>query len=69
MQIRKPGNKVDRRDFLRGLSVGASAAATVSGSLVEEAHCAPTEEKRKAHYQANSADTQAYYRVNRYPKK
>jgi hypothetical protein len=69
MQIRKSGNKIDRRDFLRGLSVGASAAATVSGSFVEEAHSAPADEKRKARYQANSPDTQAYYRVNRYPKK
>jgi len=69
MQTRKPGNKVDRRDFLRGLSVGASAAATVSGSLVEEAQSAPADEKRKARYQPNAPDIQCYYRVNRYPKK
>ena len=69
MQTRKPGNKVDRRDFLRGLTVGASAAATVSGSLVEQAHSAPADEKRKARFQPNSPEIQVYYRVNRYPKK
>jgi hypothetical protein len=69
MQAKKPGNKLDRRDFLRSLGVGASAAATVSGSLVEQADAAPKDEKRKARYQPNSPDTQAYYRVNRYPIK
>ena len=69
MQTKKSGNKVDRRDLLRGLSVGASAAATLSGSLVEEAHSAPADEKRKARFQPNSPEIQVYYRVNRYPKK
>ena len=68
MQTRTPRNKVDRRDFLRSLSLG-SAAATVSGSLVEQADAATKDEERKARYQPNSPDIQAYYRVNRYPKK
>ena len=69
MQTKKSGNKVNRRDLLRGLSVGASAAPILSGSLIEEAHSAPADEKRKARYQPNTPDIQAYYRVNRYPKK
>jgi hypothetical protein len=62
---------VGRRDFLRVLGAGAGAAATVTGPLVEEAAAdsETNEEKRKARYQANSPDVQAYYRVNRYPAK
>jgi hypothetical protein len=59
-----------RREFLRTLGVGTAAAAE-SGPLAIEAR-ADTEsnaEKRKARYQANSAEVQTYYRVNRYPTK
>jgi hypothetical protein len=60
--------KVGRRDFLRVLSVGAGAAVTPA-VLVSEAHADSenNDEKRKARYQANSADVKAYYRVNHYP--
>ena len=61
---------VDRRGFLRALGAGAGAAAAASAPLASTAH-ADTEsnaEKRKARYQANSADVQNYYRTNRYPK-
>jgi hypothetical protein len=63
--------KVGRRDFLRALGAGAGAAAAASGTFVEEAAAAgeSNDEKRKARYQANSPDVQAYYRVNRYPAK
>ena len=65
--------KVGRRDFLRalGAGAGAGAAAAASGTFVEEAAAAgeSNDEKRKARYQANSPDVQAYYRVNRYPAK
>jgi len=63
--------KVGRRDFLRVLGVGAGAAATATGPLVEEAAAdsEPNDEKRKARYKADSPDVQAYYRVNRYPAK
>jgi hypothetical protein len=63
--------KVGRRDFLRVLGVGAGAAATAIGPLVEEAAAdsEPNDEKRKARYKADSPDVQAYYRVNRYPAK
>jgi hypothetical protein len=60
--------KVDRRDLLRALGVSASAAA-VPGALVSEAQAdSENNEKRKARYQANSADVKAFYRVNNYPK-
>lgn len=59
-----------RRDFMRGLGTGAiGAGAVLAAPLVGEAQ-ADTEnndEKRKARYQANSAEVQTYYRVNRYP--
>ncbi len=67
----KTESKVGRRDFLRALGAGAGVAVTASGPLVEEAAADgdSTDEKRKARYQANSSDVQAYYRVNRYPTK
>ena len=58
-----------RRDVLRALGLGAGAAVAASAPLVEQA-AADSEtnaEKVKARYQANSADVQNYYRVNRYP--
>ena len=69
----KTEKKVGRRDFLRalGAGAGAGAAAAASGTFVEEAAAAgeSNDDKRKARYQANSPDVQAYYRVNRYPAK
>jgi len=67
----KTEKKVGRRDFLRALGAGAGVAVTVSGPLVEEAAAdsESNDEKRKARYKADSADVQAYYRVNRYPAK
>ncbi len=67
----KTERKVGRRDFLRALGVGAGAAAAASAPLVQEAAAdsESNDEKRKARYQANSPDVQAYYRVNRYPAK
>jgi hypothetical protein len=59
---------IARRDFLRVLGAGAGVAATPA-VLVSEAQATESEqEKTKARYQANSADIQAFYRVNRYPK-
>ena len=60
-----------RRDVLRALGFGASAAAAVAAvPLVEPAAAQGVSdaEERKARYQPNSADVQNYYRVNRYPK-
>lgn len=62
--------KLGRRDFLRALSVGATVAVTTAAPLGTTA-MADTEnndEKRKARYQAKSAEVQTYYRVNGYPK-
>jgi len=62
--------KLGRRDFLRTLGAGAGVAA--SGAIVKKAAAADgdaSDDKRKARYQANSPDVQAYYRVNRYPAK
>ena len=63
-------NGLDRRGFLRSLGGGAGAAALVAAGTT--AAPAPAEaaesdaEKRKARYQPNSPDVQAYYRTNRY---
>jgi hypothetical protein len=67
---KEPKTAMGRREFLRTLGV-STAAAAASGPLAVEAR-ADTEtndEKRKARYQANSAEVQTYYRVNRYPAK
>ena len=66
----KQNHSVRRRDVLRTLGLGAGAAVAASAPLVEQAAADSEtgEEKAKARYQANSADVQNYYRVNRYPK-
>lgn len=60
-----------RRDFLRTLGAGTAAAAAASASLPVEARADSenNDVKRKARYQANSAEVQTFYRVNRYPAK
>ena len=65
----KTEGKIGRRDVLRALGAGAGTVATASAPLVREAvaDSESNDEKRKARYQANSPDVQAYYRVNRYP--
>ncbi len=60
---------VGRRDFLRGLGVGAAAAgASVAAPLVGEARADSenNDEKRKARYKETD-HVKTYYRVNRYP--
>jgi hypothetical protein len=59
---------VGRREFLRALGAGAGVAV-VPATLVTEAKADSenNDEKRKARYNANSAEVQTYYRVNRYP--
>ena len=61
--------KLGRRDFLRAIGAGAGAAAVSAAPLAGEAMAdsESNSEKRKARYQANSAEVQTYYRVNRYP--
>jgi hypothetical protein len=61
--------QVDRRDLLRGLGISASAAVTPAALVTEaKADSESNDEKRKARYNANSADVKAFYRVNNYPK-
>ncbi|MCC7283957.1 MAG: hypothetical protein IT556_16345 [Acetobacteraceae bacterium] len=58
-----------RRTFLRalGLSGAAAASAVVPGAAAAQATAKETRAERdKARYQPNSANVQAYYRVNRY---
>ena len=60
---------VGRRDFLRGLGVGAAVAgAAVATPLVGEARADSenNDEKRKARYKETD-HVKTYYRVNRYP--
>ena len=67
----KQGNeaKIDRRDLLRALGVGAGAAASPVALVTEaRADSGTNDEKRKARYDANSEDVKAFYRVNHYPK-
>jgi hypothetical protein len=61
--------KLGRRDFLRTLGVGATAAVASAGPIAGEA-LADTEtdaEKRKPRYR-ETEHVKTYYRVNRYPK-
>ena len=60
-----------RRDFLRTLGAGATVAVTAAVPFATEATAdsETNDEKRKARYQANSAEVQTFYRVNRYPPK
>ena len=62
----RPKTVIARRDLLRFAIAGAAAASTV----VPEAAVAKSvdlNDKRKARYQANSAEVRNFYRVNSYP--
>lgn len=69
MKARLP-TMVHRRDLL-GLATAAVAAAAASRVAFGPAAAKPvgSSDKRKARYQANSAEVQDYYRVNRYPSR
>jgi predicted component of type VI protein secretion system len=61
---------IGRRQLLRTGIFGI--IATAISALESGTVAADTEtnsEKRKARYQANSAEVQNFYRVNRYPKR
>jgi gas vesicle protein len=62
---------VGRRDFLRGMGVGAvgGSAALVSAPFAGEAVATESkDEQKKPRYDANAQDVKNYYRVNRYPQ-
>ena len=64
----RPKRMVRRRDLL-GV-VLASAGAAVASSMTPEPAAAQSvdlKDKRRARYQANSAEVRNFYRVNRYP--
>ena len=61
--------KLGRRDLLRAMGAGAGLAVTAAVPLATGAAASESDaEKKKARYQANSTDVQAFYKVNRYPK-
>ena len=61
---------MERRQLLRAGIIGfiATTASAVKISTVA-ADTETDSEKRKARFQANSAEVQNFYRVNRYPKR
>jgi len=63
-----PNRNVRRRDLLRVALAGAGAATT-SVLLPQQAAAKPIDMtyKRRARYQANSAEVRNFYRVNSYP--
>jgi hypothetical protein len=62
--MKQDSNAKVRRDLLRALGAGASSAQVSEAQAYSENN----DEKRKARYQADSADVKAFYRVNNYPK-
>jgi hypothetical protein len=59
---------IRRRDLL--LAVTASgAAAAIGAAPIPSTRAVRARDKRKAQYQADSAEVQTFYRVNRYPAK
>ena len=61
---------IGRRQLLRAGMIGFIATATSapeSGSVAADTETGT--DKRKARFQANSAEVQNFYRVNRYPKR
>jgi hypothetical protein len=61
---------IGRRQLLRTGMLGIVAtAATALESGRAAADTETNDEKRKARFQADSAEVQNFYRVNRYPKR
>ena len=68
MPIQKAKFVLPRRDLLRFAIAGVGAAA-VSGLVAEPVTVKSVDlkDKRKARYQADSAEVRNFYRVNSYP--
>ena len=65
--MKRERKAVGRREFLRALGAGATAAAAAPLAGAARADTESNDEKRKSRYQANSPEVQTFYRVNRYP--
>ena len=63
----KSKTTVGRREFLRVLGAGATAAAATPLATAAKADTENNDEKRKARYKETD-HVKAYYRVNGYPK-
>ena len=63
----KAKTAVGRREFLRVLGVGATAAAATPLATQAKADTENNDEKRKARYK-ETEHVKTFYRVNRYPK-
>jgi hypothetical protein len=64
----RPKRMVRRRDLL-GVVVASAGAAVASSVTLESAAAKSVDlkDKRKARYQASSAEVRNFYRVNSYP--
>jgi hypothetical protein len=62
---------MERRQLLRTGIIGfiATTTSALEVGTVPAADTESDDDKRKARYQANSAEVQNFYRVNRYPKR
>jgi hypothetical protein len=62
---------MERRQLLRTGIIGfiATTTSALEVGTVAAADTESDDDKRKARYQANSAEVQNFYRVNRYPKR
>lgn len=66
MAEKKPRAELDRRRFLLGVGVGATAAAAVQVGAAQPAHAYdPGAEETKARY-SETDHVKAFYRVNGY---
>ena len=63
----KAKTAVGRREFLRVLGVGATAAAATPLATQAKADTETNDDKRKSRYKETD-HVKAFYRVNRYPK-
>ena len=63
----KAKTAVGRREFLRVLGAGATAAAATPLATPAKADTENNDEKRKARYKETD-HVKTFYRVNRYPK-
>lgn len=69
MNDKRPEDTLNRRGFLRaGVGSATVAAAAVAVPVTQAVAAESDAEKKKARYQPDSPNVQAYYRTNRYEK-